>query len=53
MFNYNILKINKNELLLVNKHKLNVALRILRDDTKKFLIKKENFKYLLTKSTNI
>jgi len=40
-FNYNILKINNDELLLINKHELNVTLRILRDDTKEFLIKKE------------
>jgi len=41
MFNYNILKINKNELLLTNKHKLNAILQILRDNKKEFLVKKE------------
>ena len=41
MFNYNIFKINKNELLLINKHKLNTILQILRDNKKKNLIKKE------------
>ncbi len=38
LFNYNILKINKNELLLTNKYELNVTLQIFRDNTKKFLI---------------
>jgi len=42
LFNYNIFKINKNKLLLVNKHKLNAILQILRDNKKEFLIKKEN-----------
>jgi len=41
MFNYSIFKINKNELLLINKHELNVTLQILRDNTKEFLIKKK------------
>ena len=41
MFNYNILKINKNKLLLVNKYKLNAILQILRDNKKEFLVKKE------------
>ncbi len=41
LFNYNILKINKNRLLLTNKYKLNTILQILRDNTKKFLIKKK------------
>jgi hypothetical protein len=41
MFNYNILKINKNKLLLVNKYELNAILRIFRDNKKKFLVKKE------------
>jgi len=40
-FNYNILKINKNKLLLINKYELNVTLQILQDNTKKFLVKKE------------
>ncbi len=38
LFNYNILKINKNELLLTNKYELNVTLQIFRDNTKEFLI---------------
>jgi len=41
LFNYNILKINKNKLLLINKYKLNTILQILRNNTKEFLIKKE------------
>ena len=41
MFNYNILKINKNKLLLANKYKLNTILQILRDNKKEFSIKKE------------
>ena len=41
LFNYNILKINKNKLLLANKYELNIILRKLRDNKKEFLIKKE------------
>jgi len=48
-FNYSILKINKNESLLVNKHELNVTLRILRDNTKEFLIKKEKLQIFIDK----
>ncbi len=40
-FNHNILKINKDELLLANKHKLNATLRILKDNKEEFLVKKE------------
>ena len=43
MFNYSILKINKNKSLLANKYKLNTTLQILRDNTEKFPIKKEKF----------
>ncbi len=39
-FNYNILKVNKNESLSTNKHELNATLRILRDNKKEFLVKK-------------
>ena len=49
MFNHNILKINKNESLLTNKHKLNATLRILRDDTKEFLVKKEKLQIFINK----
>jgi len=40
-FNHNILKVNNDESLLANKYELNATLRILRDDTKEFPIKKE------------
>jgi len=49
LFNYNILKINKNESLLANKHKLNVILRILKDNKKEFLIKKEKLQIFIDK----
>jgi len=49
LFNYNILKINKNKLLLVNKYKLNVILRILKDNTKKFSIEKEKLQISINK----
>ena len=39
-FNHNILKVNNDESLLANKYELNVTLRILRDNTKEFPIKK-------------
>jgi len=41
LFNYNIFKINKNKLLLTNKHKLNVILQILRNNKEEFLIKNQ------------
>ncbi len=49
MFNHNILKINKNELLLANKHKLNATLRIFQNNTKEFLIKKEKLQIFINK----
>ena len=49
MFNYNILKINKNKLLLANKYKLNTILQILRNNTKEFLIKKEKLQISINK----
>jgi len=49
LFNYNILKINKNELLLANKYELNVTLQILQDNTKEFLIKKEKLQIFIDK----
>ncbi len=39
-FNHNILKVNNDKSLLANKHELNATLRILRDNTKEFPIKK-------------
>jgi len=41
LFNYNILKINKDESLLANKYELNATLLIFKDNKKEFLIKKE------------
>ena len=49
MFNYNILKINKNESLLINKYELNAILRILKDNKKEFLIKKEKLQISINK----
>ncbi len=49
MFNYSILKINKNKLLLANKYKLNIILRILRDNTEEFLIEKEKLQIFIDK----
>ncbi len=49
MFNYNILKINKNKLLLANKHKLNAILQIFKDNKKEFLIKKEKLQIFIDK----
>ena len=49
MFNYSILKINKNRLLLANKYKLNITLQILQNNTKKFLIKKEKLQISIDK----
>jgi len=48
-FNYNILKVNKNESLLANKYELNAILRILKDDKKAFLIKKEKLQIFINK----
>ena len=49
MFNYNILKINKNRLLSANKQKLNIILQILRDNTEEFSIEKEKFQISINK----
>ncbi len=49
LFNYNILKINKNKLLLVNKYKLNTILQILRDNKEEFLIEKEKLQIFINK----
>ena len=49
LFNYNILKINKNKLLLVNKYKLNTILQILKDNKKEFSIKKEKLQISINK----
>ncbi len=39
-FNHNILKVNNDESLSINKHELNATLRILRDKTEEFPIEK-------------
>jgi len=49
LFNYNILKINKNKLLLANKHKLNAILQIFKDNKERFLIKKEKLQIFINK----
>jgi len=49
LFNYNILKINKNELLLTNKHELNATLQIFQNNTKEFSIKKEKLQIFINK----
>ncbi len=49
MFNYNILKINKNKLLLANKYILNIILQILKDDKEEFLIKKQKLQIFINK----
>jgi len=49
LFNYNIFKINKNKLLLINKYKLNIILQILRDNIEEFLIKKEKLQIFIDK----
>jgi len=49
LFNYSILKINKNKLLLANKYKLNIILQILRNNTKEFSIEKEKLQIFINK----
>ncbi len=49
LFNYSILKINKNKLLLANKYKLNTILQILQDNTEEFLIEKKKLQISIDK----
>ncbi len=49
MFNYNILNINKNKLLLINKYKLNIVLQIFKDNIEKFLVKKRKLQISINK----
>ncbi len=49
MFNYSILKINKNRLLSANKYKLNTILQILQDNTEEFSIEKEKLQISIDK----
>jgi len=48
-FNHSILKVNNDESLLINKHELNAILRILRDESEEFLIKKKKLQILINK----
>jgi len=48
-FNHNILKVNNDESLSINKYKLNTILRILRDKSKEFFIEKEKLQILMNK----
>ena len=48
-FNHSILKVNNDESLLINKHELNAILRILRDESEEFPIKKEKLQILINK----
>ena len=43
IFNYNILKVKKNKLLLVSKYKLSITICIIKDDQEKFSILKKKF----------
>ncbi len=49
MFNYNILKINKDKSLLINKYELNATLQIFQNNIKEFLIKKEKLQIFIKK----
>ncbi len=49
LFNYSILKVNKNKLLSANKYKLNTILQIFRDNTEEFSIEKEKFQIFINK----
>ena len=48
-FNHNILKVNNDESLSINKHELNATLRILRDKSEEFLIKKRKLQISINK----
>jgi len=48
-FNHSILKVNDDESLLTNKHKLNAILRILRDELEEFPIEKRKLQILINK----
>ena len=38
IFKYSILKVNNDELLSVNKHELNIILKIIRDNKKEYSV---------------
>ena len=46
IFNHNILKVNKKKLLLANKNELSIIIHFIRDNLKKFIIKKKKFNIL-------
>jgi len=48
-FNHSILKVNDDESLSINKHELNAILRILRDESEEFPIKKRKLQILINK----
>jgi len=48
-FNHNILKVNNDESLSINRHELNVILRILRNESEEFFIKKEKLQISISK----
>jgi len=48
-FNHSILKVNNDELLSINKYKINAILQILRDESKEFSIKKRKLQILINK----
>ena len=49
IFKYSILRINNDESLSVNKHELNVMLRIIRDDKKEYSVVQEKLQILQNK----
>jgi len=49
LFNYNIFRVNKDKLLLINKYKLNAILKILRDNIEKFLLERKKLQISIDK----
>jgi len=49
LFNYNIFRVNKDKLLLINKYKLNAILQILRDNIEKFLLERKKLQISIDK----
>ena len=49
IFNHNIFKINNDEILFINRHEVNMTLRIMRNDQKQFLIIYEKLQILKNK----
>ena len=46
IFKHSILRVNNNESLSVNKHELNITLRIIRDDKKEYPVVQEKLQIL-------